>query len=72
MLEPDDVVAGRKPHQLVGLALGPVAFAVCVLSAAPEGLSAAGWSVAALAIWMAIWWAMHWRPSNRWTAVYCS
>ncbi|ODR96544.1 hypothetical protein AUC70_14810 [Methyloceanibacter stevinii] len=57
MLEPDEGGGGRKLHQLVGLVLGPAAFAACVLSPAPEGLSATGWSVAALAIWMAIWWA---------------
>lgn len=57
MLEPDDGGAGRKLHQLVGLVLGPAVFAACVISSAPEGLSAAGWSVAALALWMAIWWA---------------
>ena len=42
---------------VVGLVLGPVAFLACILSPAPEGLSATAWSVAALAVWMAIWWA---------------
>ncbi|MDJ0514257.1 MAG: DASS family sodium-coupled anion symporter [Methyloceanibacter sp.] len=57
MLEPDESGAGRKPHQLVGLVLGPAVFAACLLSSPPEGLSVVAWSVAALALWMAIWWA---------------
>lgn len=57
MLEPDDSGAGRKAHQLVGLVLGPAVFAACIGSSAPEGMSSAAWSVAALALWMAIWWA---------------
>lgn len=57
MLEPDESGAGRKPHQLVGLVLGPAVFAGCLLSPPPEGLTVFAWSVAALALWMAIWWA---------------
>ncbi len=45
-----------KSYQLVGLFLGPLAFAALLLSPAPEGLSAAGWATAALGVWMAIWW----------------
>lgn len=57
MLEPDDSGASRKAHQLVGLVLGPAVFLAFIASPAPEGLSATAWSVAALAVWMAIWWA---------------
>ena len=45
-----------KTYQLVGLLLGPLAFATLYLSPAPAGLSAPGWATAALAVWMAIWW----------------
>lgn len=57
MLEPDEGGAGRQLHQLIGLVVGPTVFVACLLSPAPAGLSATGWSVAALALWMAIWWA---------------
>ena len=49
--------ADYKTYQLVGLLLGPVCFAVMMLSPVPAGLSAAGWMTAALGVWMAIWWA---------------
>jgi hypothetical protein len=45
-----------KTYQLVGLLLGPLAFAALYLSPTPAGLSAPGWATAALAVWMAIWW----------------
>jgi sodium-dependent dicarboxylate transporter 2/3/5 len=45
-----------KTYQLIGLLLGPLAFAALYLSPAPAGLSAPGWATAALAVWMAIWW----------------
>jgi sodium-dependent dicarboxylate transporter 2/3/5 len=56
--------AGRdyKTYQLIGLMLGPLAFAALALSPAPAGLSAAGWATAALAAWMAIWWATDTLP----------
>jgi solute carrier family 13 (sodium-dependent dicarboxylate transporter), member 2/3/5 len=47
---------GYKSYQLVGLFLGPLAFAALIFSPAPTGLSAAGWATAALGVWMAIWW----------------
>ena len=46
-----------KTYQLVGLLLGPICFAALLLAPAPSGLSAGGWAVAALGVWMAIWWA---------------
>jgi sodium-dependent dicarboxylate transporter 2/3/5 len=45
-----------KAYQIIGLLLGPLAFAALYLSPAPAGLSALGWATAALAVWMAIWW----------------
>jgi sodium-dependent dicarboxylate transporter 2/3/5 len=59
---------GQKPgtqyhtYQRVGLFLGPLAFAAMLLSPAPAGLSLAGWATAALAVWMAIWWATEALP----------
>ncbi|HYH70631.1 MAG TPA: SLC13 family permease [Methyloceanibacter sp.] len=49
--------APYKIHQLVGLFLGPLAFAAIALSPAPEGLTTAAWLTAALAAWMGVWWA---------------
>jgi sodium-dependent dicarboxylate transporter 2/3/5 len=46
-----------KTYQLVGLLLGPACFAAMLLVPTPAGLPAAGWTTAALGVWMAIWWA---------------
>lgn len=54
--------AAYKTYQLVGLLLGPLAFAAMMLAPAPAGLSAAGWATAALGVWMAIWWATEALP----------
>ncbi len=40
----------------IGLALGPLAFAITALTAAPAGMSGEAWMVAGLVIWMAAWW----------------
>ena len=50
---------GEAPalYQRVGLALGPLAAALIAAFLAPEGLSREGVLVAAIGIWMAIWWA---------------
>ncbi len=53
----DASVDGRSTSQKVGLILGPILCAVMLLTDPPSGLSAAGWSVAAVGVWMAIWWA---------------
>ena len=45
---------GVRPQ--IGLALGPVLFLTMLLLPAPEGLSPAGWRVAATAALMATWW----------------
>ncbi len=44
-------------RKTIGLPLGPAAFLALLALPAPDGLAAAGWAVAALALWMAIWWA---------------
>jgi len=43
-------------HQRLGLVLGAVAFALLLALPAPTGLSAEGWSTAAVAVLMATWW----------------
>ncbi|MFM7348280.1 MAG: SLC13 family permease [Erythrobacter sp.] len=40
----------------IGLALGPLAFALTLLLAPPAGMSAGAWAVAGLTVWMAAWW----------------
>lgn len=40
----------------IGLLVGPLAFAGLLLLPVPAQLDAAGWRVAALALWMATWW----------------
>jgi len=62
MLEQGQTAAGYKTYQLVGLLLGPTGFLVVLLSPTPAGLSATGWATAALAVWMAIWWATEALP----------
>jgi sodium-dependent dicarboxylate transporter 2/3/5 len=57
MFDEDSTGGGYKTYQLAGLLLGPLAFVALLLSPAPTGLSSAGWATAALAAWMAIWWA---------------
>ncbi|MEO1730354.1 MAG: DASS family sodium-coupled anion symporter [Pseudomonadota bacterium] len=40
----------------IGLILGPLVFALTAVTAPPEGMSAQGWLVAGLVVWMASWW----------------
>ena len=40
----------------IGLALGPLVFALTALSAPPAGMSGEAWLVAGLVVWMAAWW----------------
>ena len=40
----------------LGLVLGPALFVLMLVVPAPEGLSAAGWRVAATGVLMAVWW----------------
>lgn len=49
--------AERAPYKTIGLILGPVAALVLSLFFAPDDLDIAGRRTAAIAAWMAIWWA---------------
>ena len=40
----------------IGLAIGPLAFALTALLAPPAGMEAGAWLVAGLVVWMAAWW----------------
>ena len=40
----------------IGLAIGPLAFALTALLAPPAGMPPAAWLVAGLVLWMAAWW----------------
>jgi solute carrier family 13 (sodium-dependent dicarboxylate transporter), member 2/3/5 len=40
----------------IGLILGPLAFALTMLTAPPAGMAPAAWLVAGLTLWMAAWW----------------
>ncbi|MBD2840945.1 SLC13 family permease [Erythrobacter rubeus] len=40
----------------IGLFLGPLVFAITMLTPAPAGMNAESWLVAGLVIWMATWW----------------
>jgi len=57
-----ETTGGYRLYQLIGLVAGPVAFAVLFFSPPPSGLPPEGWSVAALAVWMAVWWATEALP----------
>jgi len=56
-LETEKLLDGRSTHQRIGLILGPLLAILMLLSDAPEGLTDAGWSTAAVAVLMAVWWA---------------
>lgn len=49
--------AARHAVRLTGLLLGPGAFVLMLGLPTPDGLALIGWHVAALAVWMALWWA---------------
>ncbi|MDH3431603.1 MAG: DASS family sodium-coupled anion symporter [Gammaproteobacteria bacterium] len=53
----DEIADGRSTHQKIGLWLGPIAFALMLLSGPPEGLADPAWATAAIGILMAVWWA---------------
>ena len=48
--------AGFPAQRVIGFVGGPVAFLIMLVAPAPEDLSAQGWSIAAVGMWMAIWW----------------
>ncbi|MDP6707725.1 MAG: DASS family sodium-coupled anion symporter [Alphaproteobacteria bacterium] len=47
---------GFPRHRLIGLIAGPLAAVALLASPAPDGLSEAGWRIAAVGVWMALWW----------------
>lgn len=47
----------RALYQTIGLGVGPILFFLVMLLPTPEGLSADAWSVVAVALLMASWWA---------------
>ncbi len=50
------MTASRISPRTIGLALGPLAFALTALLAPPAGMSESAWAVAGLTLWMAAWW----------------
>jgi len=56
-LETEKLLEGRSTHQRIGLVVGPLIATLMLLSDAPDGLTDAGWSTAAVAVLMAVWWA---------------
>jgi solute carrier family 13 (sodium-dependent dicarboxylate transporter), member 2/3/5 len=54
--------ADYKTYQLIGLPLGPLLFFAMLMAPAPAGLTEDGWATAALAVWMAVWWATEALP----------
>jgi solute carrier family 13 (sodium-dependent dicarboxylate transporter), member 2/3/5 len=51
-----------RGYQLVGLVLGPLLLVPMLVLPPPTGLSAAGWTTAAVAVLMAVWWATEALP----------
>jgi sodium-dependent dicarboxylate transporter 2/3/5 len=58
--EPEATVL--KGYSLAGMALGPAAALAMLLLPVPEGLTPGGWATAAIAVWMAVWWASEALP----------
>ena len=50
------MTARRIGPRTIGLALGPLAFALAALVSSPAGMPAGAWLVAGLVVWMASWW----------------
>ena len=51
-----------RAYQAIGLAFGPLLFILLIALPVPAGLSKAGWATAAIAVWMAVWWATEALP----------
>lgn len=57
--DPDGTGGGIRSDRVrsvAGLVVGPVAAVALLLSNPPAGLSETGWRVAAVGVWMAVWW----------------
>ncbi len=52
----------RRSYQNIGLIVGPLLAAGVLLSPAPSGMPDAAWSVAAVAVLMAVWWSTEALP----------
>jgi len=53
----EDSAPGRQLYQKIGLIAGPLVGLIIFFLFRPEGVSPSGTYVAAIATWMAIWWA---------------
>jgi sodium-dependent dicarboxylate transporter 2/3/5 len=51
-----------RTYQAIGLVLGPLLFMFLFALPAPTELSREGWATAAIAVWMAVWWATEALP----------
>lgn len=51
-----------KGYSLAGMVLGPAAALAILFLPVPEGLTPGAWATAAIAVWMAIWWASEALP----------
>jgi len=56
-LDDEKKLQARSKHQAIGLIVGPALAALMLISDPPTGLSEQGWATAAIALWMATWWA---------------
>ncbi|MDJ0918589.1 MAG: DASS family sodium-coupled anion symporter [Woeseiaceae bacterium] len=56
-MEKNDELSGRETHQKVGLYLGPAVAAFMIIMGPPDSLTVPAWHVAAMGVWMAVWWA---------------
>lgn len=54
--------AKYRTYQAAGLILGPLLFIFLFALPAPTELSREGWATAAIALWMAVWWATEALP----------
>ena len=56
-MDDEKKLRARSRHQVIGLIAGPALATLMLISDPPAGLSEQGWATAAVAIWMATWWA---------------
>ncbi len=56
-MQDEQAIIGRTTHQKIGLFVGPLVAVLMIWIGAPDDLSQAGWTTAALGVLMAVWWA---------------
>ena len=56
-MQDEQAIIGRSTHQKIGLFVGPLIAVLMIWIGAPDDLSQAGWTTAALGVLMAVWWA---------------